>query len=63
MANLVWSYEWKKLKGDEVDLSEQLEFSVGMKYPLQACISPRSIQMSTTSSVPDGFIFNKLHLS
>ncbi|XP_021621691.1 cytochrome P450 89A2 isoform X2 [Manihot esculenta] len=63
VANLVWSYEWKKLKGDEVDLSEQLEFSVGMQYPLQACISPRSIQMSTTSSVPDGFIFNKLHLS
>ncbi|WCJ33204.1 Cytochrome P450 superfamily protein [Euphorbia peplus] len=43
VSNLIWSYEWKAAMDgdDEVDLSEKLEFSVSMKHPLQACLSPR----------------------
>ncbi|EEF38410.1 cytochrome P450, putative [Ricinus communis] len=41
VANMVWSYEWKGMDGNGVDLSEKLEFSVVMKNPLQAQISPR----------------------
>ncbi|XP_038726098.1 cytochrome P450 89A2-like [Tripterygium wilfordii] len=42
VANLVWNFEWKAKDGDCVDLSEKFEFTVVMKNPLQACISPRS---------------------
>ncbi|KAJ4720965.1 putative Cytochrome P450 [Melia azedarach] len=41
VANLVWNFEWKAVDGDEVDLSEKEEFTVVMKNPLQARISPR----------------------
>ncbi|XP_002524037.2 cytochrome P450 89A2 [Ricinus communis] len=41
VANLVWSFEWKAIDGDDVDLSEVLDFIVNMKNPLQAHISPR----------------------
>ncbi|TXG58870.1 hypothetical protein EZV62_016699 [Acer yangbiense] len=41
VANLVWSFEWKAVEGNEVDLSEKQEFTVVMKNPLQAIISPR----------------------
>ena len=41
VANLVWSFEWKAVEGNEVDLSEKQEFTVVMKNPLQAMISPR----------------------
>ncbi|KAK4572099.1 hypothetical protein RGQ29_030499 [Quercus rubra] len=41
VANLVWNFEWKAVEGDEVDLSEQQEFTVVMKNPLKAQISPR----------------------
>ena len=27
VVNLVWSFEWKAVEGDEVDLSEKQEFS------------------------------------
>ncbi|WCJ27746.1 Cytochrome P450 superfamily protein [Euphorbia peplus] len=40
VANLVWKYEWKAVNED-VDLSEKQEFTVVMKNPLQAYISPR----------------------
>ncbi|KAK2984691.1 hypothetical protein RJ640_014028 [Escallonia rubra] len=41
VANLVWYFEWTAVDGDEVDLSEKLEFTVVMKHPLQAHVSPR----------------------
>ena len=41
VANLVLNFEWKVPIGVEVDLSEKLEFTMVMKYPLQAHISPR----------------------
>ncbi|RVW21609.1 Cytochrome P450 89A2 [Vitis vinifera] len=41
LANLVWSFEWKAMDGDEVDLSEKEEFTVVMKNPLQIHLCPR----------------------
>ena len=41
MANLVWSFEWKAVEGEEVDLSEKQEFIVVMKNPLQVHLSPQ----------------------
>ncbi|KAL6320550.1 hypothetical protein AAG906_007629 [Vitis piasezkii] len=41
VANLVWSFEWKAMDGDEVDLSEKEEFTVVMKNPLQIHLCPR----------------------
>ncbi|XP_057544353.1 cytochrome P450 89A2-like [Amaranthus tricolor] len=41
VANLVWNFEWKEVEGYEVDLSEIQEFTVVMKNPLHAHISPR----------------------
>ena len=41
VANLVWSFEWKAVEGDEVDLSEKQEFTVVMKNPLQVHLSPQ----------------------
>ena len=40
VANLVWKFEWKA--ADDVDLSEKQEFTVVMKNPLQARLSPRT---------------------
>lgn len=42
VANLVWYFEWKAPDGVPVDLSEKLEFTVVMKKPLLADISPRA---------------------
>ncbi|KAH7526432.1 hypothetical protein JRO89_XSUnG0055000 [Xanthoceras sorbifolium] len=41
VANLVWSFEWKSVETYQVDLSEKQEFTIVMKNPLQAMISPR----------------------
>ena len=41
VANLVWSFEWRAVEGDKVDLSEKQEFTVVMKNPLQVHLSPR----------------------
>ncbi|XP_065852901.1 cytochrome P450 89A2-like [Euphorbia lathyris] len=41
VANLIWNYEWKAVDGDDVDLSEKMVFTVVMKNPLKAHISPR----------------------
>ncbi|XP_010941434.1 cytochrome P450 89A2-like [Elaeis guineensis] len=41
VANLVSEFEWKAVDGEEVDLSEKLEFAFVMKRPLRACILPR----------------------
>lgn len=40
-ANLVWHFEWMPVEGDEVDLSEEFDFTITMKYPLRARITPR----------------------
>uniref|UniRef100_A0A1D1YKK2 Cytochrome P450 89A2 n=1 Tax=Anthurium amnicola TaxID=1678845 RepID=A0A1D1YKK2_9ARAE len=40
VANLVREFEWKGVEGEVVDLSEELEFTVTMKNPLRASISP-----------------------
>ncbi|RVW21594.1 Cytochrome P450 89A2 [Vitis vinifera] len=36
VANWWWSFEWKAVEGDEVDLSEKQELSTVMKNPLKA---------------------------
>ena len=41
LANMIWRFEWKSVDGDDVDLSEKVEFTVVMKNPLKAIISPR----------------------
>ncbi|KAJ7982621.1 putative Cytochrome P450 [Quillaja saponaria] len=41
VANLVWKFEWKTKEGCDVDLSEKQEFTVVMKNPLEAHVSPR----------------------
>ena len=41
VANLIWKFEWKAMVGDEISLEEKLEFTVVMKTPLRAHISPR----------------------
>ncbi|KAL5709646.1 hypothetical protein ACHQM5_020311 [Ranunculus cassubicifolius] len=41
VANLVREFEWTAEEGSDVDLSEKPEFTVVMKYPLRALISPR----------------------
>ncbi len=40
VANLVWNFEWRAVD-DGVDLSEKQEFTMVMKYPLKAHLSPR----------------------
>ncbi|KAA3472178.1 cytochrome P450 89A2-like [Gossypium australe] len=41
VANLIWKYEWKAMDGDEISLEEKHEFTIVMKTPLMAHISPR----------------------
>ncbi|XP_028055252.1 cytochrome P450 89A2-like [Camellia sinensis] len=43
VANLVWYFEWTAADGNvgDVDLSEEHEFTIVMKNPLRAHISPR----------------------
>ena len=42
VANFVWYLEWSAPDDIPVDLSEKVEFSVVMKNPLFAHISPRT---------------------
>nr|UAK14971.1 cytochrome P450 89A196 [Iberis amara] len=42
VANMVKEFEWKEVKGYEVDLTEKLEFTVVMKHPLRARAVPRT---------------------
>ncbi|KAI3498006.1 hypothetical protein L1887_33692 [Cichorium endivia] len=42
VANLIWYFRWTPPDGYQVDFSEKLEFTVVMKNPLQAQISPRT---------------------
>ncbi|XP_021727958.1 cytochrome P450 89A2-like [Chenopodium quinoa] len=44
VANLIWKFEWTAVDGNEVDLSEKQEFTIVMKNPLHAQISPRKIK-------------------
>uniref|UniRef100_A0A2P2Q5F1 Cytochrome P450 89A2-like n=1 Tax=Rhizophora mucronata TaxID=61149 RepID=A0A2P2Q5F1_RHIMU len=41
VANLIWKFEWKAKDEDDIDVSEKQEFTMVMKHPLQAYISPR----------------------
>ncbi|CAL9125461.1 unnamed protein product [Musa acuminata var. zebrina] len=41
VANLVREFEWKRVEGEEVDMTEKMEFTVVMKNPLRARIIPR----------------------
>ncbi|KAF5735436.1 cytochrome P450 89A2-like [Tripterygium wilfordii] len=41
VANLIWNFEWKAVDEEGVDLSEKQEFTVVMKNPLKAQITPR----------------------
>jgi len=41
VANLVWQFQWDPVEGDDVDLSEKVEFTSVMKNPLRARIFPR----------------------
>ncbi|GMI78949.1 cytochrome P450, family 87, subfamily A, polypeptide 6 [Hibiscus trionum] len=41
VANLIWKFEWKAMDGDEISLEEKQEFTVVMKNPLMAHVSPR----------------------
>ncbi|KAI3414347.1 uncharacterized protein J3R85_016338 [Psidium guajava] len=43
VANLVWLFQWGTEAGEEVDLSEMQEFTIVMKNPLRAQISPRNL--------------------
>ncbi|CAL4996731.1 unnamed protein product [Urochloa decumbens] len=40
VANLVREFEWREFEGEEVDLTEKLEFTVVMKQPLMARVVP-----------------------
>ncbi|GJN39663.1 hypothetical protein PR202_gb28795 [Eleusine coracana subsp. coracana] len=40
VANLVREFEWREVEGEEVDLTEKLEFTVVMKRPLKARAVP-----------------------
>uniref|UniRef100_A0A5B7BKP0 Cytochrome P450 89A2-like n=1 Tax=Davidia involucrata TaxID=16924 RepID=A0A5B7BKP0_DAVIN len=42
VANLIWYFEWTAADDDDVDLSEKQEFTVVMRNPLRAHISPRT---------------------
>ncbi|EMS52957.1 Cytochrome P450 89A2 [Triticum urartu] len=40
VANLVREFEWREEAGEEVDLTEKLEFTVVMRRPLKARAVP-----------------------
>ncbi|OIT36882.1 cytochrome p450 89a2 [Nicotiana attenuata] len=37
-ANFIWHFEWKPVEGDDVDLTEELDFTFTMKNPLTDCL-------------------------
>ncbi|CAK7357282.1 unnamed protein product [Dovyalis caffra] len=41
VANLVWNFKWTAVDGDDVDMSEKQEFTMVMKNPLEAHMTPR----------------------
>ncbi|KAJ8431338.1 hypothetical protein Cgig2_033180 [Carnegiea gigantea] len=59
VANLVWKFEWTAAEGHEVDLTEKQEFTITMKHPLQARISPRQkLIPDYKMSVPEPLLWN-----
>ncbi|KAJ4774473.1 Cytochrome P450 89A2 [Rhynchospora pubera] len=42
VANMVKEFEWRGIEGEEVDLAEKLEFTVVMKKPFRAQLTPRN---------------------
>ncbi|XP_071725010.1 cytochrome P450 89A2-like [Rutidosis leptorrhynchoides] len=43
VANLIWNFKWEAVHGDEISLEEKEAFTVVMKHPLMARISPRFV--------------------
>ncbi|CAN4106862.1 unnamed protein product [Withania somnifera] len=41
LANLIWLFEWKPVEGDDVDLTEEIDFTFTMKNPLRVRLYPR----------------------
>ncbi|KAJ6851124.1 cytochrome P450 89A2-like isoform X1 [Iris pallida] len=41
VANMVKEFEWKQVEGEDVDLTEKLEYTVVMKNPLRVRLVPR----------------------
>ncbi|XP_022148535.1 cytochrome P450 89A2-like [Momordica charantia] len=41
ISNLVWRFQWKAVAGDDVDMSEKIDFTFVMKNPLKANITSR----------------------
>ncbi|KAL6132024.1 hypothetical protein ACLB2K_070395 [Fragaria x ananassa] len=44
VANLVWRFEWRGVEGEDVDFAEKQQFTMVMKNPLKAHISPRGMK-------------------
>ncbi|CAA7406775.1 unnamed protein product [Spirodela intermedia] len=42
VANLVREFEWKEVEGEQVDMTEKVQFTVVMKTPLKVRLFPRS---------------------
>ncbi|CAA6669808.1 unnamed protein product [Spirodela intermedia] len=42
VADMVREFEWNAVNGEDVDMSEQMEFTIVMKTPLKATLLPRA---------------------
>ncbi|KAF2926594.1 cytochrome P450 89A2 [Oryza sativa Japonica Group] len=51
VANLVREFEWREVAGDEVDLTQKLQFTVVMKRPLKATAVPLRGDRSAAAAV------------
>nr|XP_011470353.1 PREDICTED: cytochrome P450 89A2-like isoform X2 [Fragaria vesca subsp. vesca] len=45
VANLVWRFEWRGVEGEDIDFAEKQEFTMVMRNPLKAHISPRAMKL------------------
>jgi hypothetical protein len=50
VANLIREFEWREVAGEEVDLTEKLEFTVVMRRPLRARAVPLRHGRSVTAT-------------
>ncbi|PNT66803.1 cytochrome P450 89A2 isoform X2 [Brachypodium distachyon] len=51
LANLVREFEWREVAGEEVDLTEKLEFTVVMRRPLKARAVPLRRGRSSSTNI------------
>lgn len=49
LANLVTAFEWHRVKGEEVDLTEEHGFFTTMVNPLRAQVVPRTTSLQATT--------------